>query len=190
MIAYRCVCICCVCTDLAARVHVEQTHSTRQLFGILNAVPQYTGGEVQRAFIRLEKNTHTHTSWMQFLKSDWDYTASSTQISSCHSNFRSQRPLNQPINLTAVDWPCRSIHQLQNLAKTARSEHRETLDSNHVHFYYASERLWVFGCVLRLHSPKLISDRTTLKLSAGINFLPWVHCMTKLCSALCNLFHK
>lgn len=32
---------------LAARVHVEQTHSTRQLFGILNAWPQYTGGEVQ-----------------------------------------------------------------------------------------------------------------------------------------------
>lgn len=54
------MCVCFVCTDLAARVHVEQTHSARQLFGILNAVPQYTGGEVQRALIRLTKNTHTH----------------------------------------------------------------------------------------------------------------------------------
>ncbi len=181
-----CVCVCLVCTDLAAWVHVKQTHSTRQLFGILNAVPQYTGGEVQWALIRLKKNTHTHTSWMQLLKSNWDSIASFTQIPGCQSDFSSQRPL----TLTAVDWPFRSIHHLQNLSKTAGFRQREPVDAlNTFIFYYASERLWFYSSVPRLHSPKpILSDRTTLILSAGTDILPWVHCMTKLCSALSNLF--
>lgn len=46
-------------TNLAASVDVEQTNSTGQLLGILDAVPQNTGGEIQGAFIRLR--THKHT---------------------------------------------------------------------------------------------------------------------------------
>lgn len=53
----------CVRTNLAASVDVEQTHPASQLLGILDAVPQNTGGEIEGAFIRLhKKNTHTHTN--------------------------------------------------------------------------------------------------------------------------------
>lgn len=42
----RSFCECCTCTYLAASVHVEQTHPTGQLLGILDAVPQNAEGEI------------------------------------------------------------------------------------------------------------------------------------------------
>ena len=57
-----CVCVCVlVCTNLAASVDVEQTHPTSQLLGILDAVPQNTGGEIEGALIRLHRQKHTNT---------------------------------------------------------------------------------------------------------------------------------
>lgn len=50
-----------VCTNLAASVNVEQTHPTSQLLGVLNAVSQNTGGEIEGAFIRLQRQ-HTKTN--------------------------------------------------------------------------------------------------------------------------------
>lgn len=51
-------------TNLAASINVEQTNSTSQLFGILDAGPQNTGGEIQGAFIRLHTQIkHTHTGF-------------------------------------------------------------------------------------------------------------------------------
>jgi len=72
---------------------------------------------------------------------------SSTQITVCHSNFRSQTPLNQPINLTAVDWPCRSIDQLQNLAKTAGAEQRQTLHPLTTFIFIMLQRVCGFSAV-------------------------------------------
>lgn len=42
----RSFCECCTCTYLAASVHVEQTHPTGQLLGVLDAVPQNAEGEI------------------------------------------------------------------------------------------------------------------------------------------------
>ncbi len=179
------MCVCLLCTDLAAWVHVEQTHSTRQLFGILNAVPQYTGGEVQWALIRLKKNTHTHIMNAALKKqlglhcilhtNPWlSVRLQFTEAADPHSAW------------LALQINTSSTESVQNSRIQAERTRRR---SNHVHFYYASERLWFYSSVPRLHFPKLIlSDRTTLILSAGIDILPWVHCMTKLCSALSNLF--
>lgn len=38
---------------LAASVHVEQAHPAGQLLGVLDAVPQDAGGEIQGALVRL-----------------------------------------------------------------------------------------------------------------------------------------
>lgn len=50
---------------LAASVHVEQAHPARQLLGVLDAVPQDAGGEIQGAIVRLrtqqyKKKTQKH----------------------------------------------------------------------------------------------------------------------------------
>lgn len=40
---------------LAASVHVEQAHAAGQLLGVLDAVPQDAGGEIQGALVRLKR---------------------------------------------------------------------------------------------------------------------------------------
>lgn len=54
---------------LAASVHVEQAHPAGQLLGVLDAVPQDAGGEIQGALVRLrtqelkkKKDTKTQTN--------------------------------------------------------------------------------------------------------------------------------
>lgn len=42
---FVCVCVC-VSTNLATTINIEQTDSTGQLFCILDAMPQNTGGEI------------------------------------------------------------------------------------------------------------------------------------------------
>lgn len=50
----------CVHTNLAASIHVEQTDTTSQLLGVLDAMPQYAGGEIEGALIRLSTQGEIH----------------------------------------------------------------------------------------------------------------------------------
>lgn len=47
-------------TNLAASIHVEQTHTTSQLLGVLDAMPQNAGGEIEGALIGLNTQGEIH----------------------------------------------------------------------------------------------------------------------------------